>query len=75
MNLKTNDILQWTGTVCFMAMYTLMSLNLYPWNIVAGALGSTCYLVWCIRVANKPQMLVNCVGIIMCLAGLVKAFG
>jgi hypothetical protein len=75
MNLKTNDILQWAGTVCFMAMYTLMSLNIYPWNIVAGALGSTCYLIWCIRVANRPQMIVNCVGIVMCLAGLIKAFG
>ena len=75
MKLEINDILQWTGTVCFMAMYTLMSLNIYPWNIVAGICGSTCYLLWCIRVANKPQMVVNAVGILVCSVGLVKAFG
>ena len=73
--MKLNDVLQWTGTVCFMGMYGLMSLNMYPWNIVAGALGSTCYLVWTIRVANRPQMLVNVVGIAMCVFGLFKAFG
>lgn len=73
--MKVNDLLQWAGTLCFMGMYTLMSLNLYPWNIVAGILGSTCYLIWCIRVKNRPQMIVNCVGIVMCALGLVKAFG
>ena len=75
MKLEINDLLQWTGTVCFMAMYSLMSLNLYPWNIIAGMLGSTCYLIWTVRVVNKPQMLVNAVGLLVCVFGLVKAFG
>jgi hypothetical protein len=75
MTLKINDILQWAGTICFMAMYTLMSLNLYPYNIIAGMAGSTCYLIWTVRVVNKPQMLVNAVGLAVCVAGLVKAFG
>ena len=75
--MKLNDALQWAGTVCFMAMYTLMSFypNLHPWNIVAGALGSTCYLAWTIRVANRPQMLVNSIGIAVCIAGLFKVWG
>ena len=75
MKLEINDILQWTGTVCFMAMYTLMSLNLYPWNILAGFCGGACYMMWSLRVANKPQMVTNAVGITICVVGLFKAFG
>jgi hypothetical protein len=73
--MKTNDIIQWAGTVCFMAMYTLMSLNMYPWNILAGLLGGSFYMLWSIRVANKPQMLTNLVGIAICIVGLFKAVG
>jgi hypothetical protein len=71
-----NEILQWAGTACFIAMYTLMSFfpSMHPWNIVAGMLGSTCYLLWCIRVANKPQMIVNAIGITVCVAGLIKLY-
>lgn len=73
--MKTNDIIQWAGTVCFMAMYTLMSLNMYPWNILAGLLGGSFYMLWSIRVANKPQMLTNLVGITICIVGLYNALG
>jgi hypothetical protein len=73
--MKTNDIIQWAGTVCFMAMYTLMSLNMYPWNILAGLLGGSFYMLWSIRVANKPQMLTNLVGITICIVGLYTALG
>ena len=73
--MKTNDIIQWAGTVCFMAMYTLMSLNMYPWNILAGLLGGSFYMLWAVRVANRPQMLTNLVGIAICIVGLFKVFG
>jgi hypothetical protein len=75
--LELNEILQWTGTACFIAMYTLMSFfpDLHPWNIVAGMCGSTCYLIWCFRVANKPQMIVNTIGLVVCVAGIVRSFG
>ena len=73
--MKLNDMIQWAGTACFMAMYTLMSLNMYPYNIVAGFLGGALYMVWSVRVANKPQMVTNFVGIAICLVGLFKAFG
>ena len=73
--MKFNDILQWTGTLCFMCMYSLMSANQYPWNIVAGLCGSACYLTWCIRVANKPQMIVNAMGVTITVLGLYKAWG
>ena len=72
-----NNALQWAGTACLLCMYALMSFypHLHPWNIVAGVLGGAFYLAWTIRVANKPQMLVNAVAIAIGLAGLFKAWG
>jgi hypothetical protein len=74
---QIDNLLQWTGTVCLLAMYVLMSFfpHLHPWNIVAGVLGGACYLAWTVRVANKPQMLVNGVAIAIGLAGLYNAWG
>jgi len=72
---KLNDAIQWAGTACFMAMYTLMSLNMFPWNILAGLLGGSFYMLWSVRVANKPQMLTNLVGIAICIVGLFKVWG
>jgi hypothetical protein len=48
--------------------------TLHPWNIVCGMAGGTLYFVWSYRTANKPQMIVNAAGILVCLAGLVKFF-
>lgn len=73
--MKLNDIIQWAGTACFMAMYTLMSLNMYPWNILAGFCGGSLYMIWSVRVANKPQMVTNAVGIAICVVGLYKVWG
>ena len=77
MRLSFNDWLQWAGTVCLLTMYVLMSFypHLHPWNIVAGLCGGACYLAWTIRVANKPQMIVNGVAIAIGTAGLFKAWG
>ena len=74
---EIDNALQWAGTACFMIMYCLMSFypNLHPWNIVAGATGGALYLVWSLRVANKPQIITNLVGVTICLVGLYKAFG
>jgi hypothetical protein len=72
-----NNILQWAGTVCLLAMYVLMSFypHLHPYNIVAGVLGGAFYLTWCLRVRNRPQLIVNVVAIAIGLAGLYKAWG
>ena len=74
---KMDNILQWTGTVCLLTMYVLMSFfpHLHPWNIVAGVLGGVCYLAWTIRVNNRPQLIVNAVAITIGLAGLLNAWG
>jgi uncharacterized membrane protein len=73
--MKFNDGIQWVGTGCFLTMYTLMSFDVYPWNIVAGFMGGFCYLIWSIRVANKPQLVTNIVALTICAFGLFKAFG
>jgi len=72
-----NNALQWAGTACFITMYTIMSFfaELHPWNIVMGCAGGTLFLIWSYRVANKPQMIVNAVGVAVCVAGLIKIWG
>jgi len=72
-----NNILQWAGTVCLLAMYVLMSFypQLHPYNIVAGVAGGALYLAWTLRVRNTPQLIVNAVAITIGLAGLYKAWG
>ena len=74
--MKLNDILQWAGTACLMTMYILMSFfpEMHPWNLVAGMLGGGCYLAWTILVANKPQMIVNGMGVTITVLGLFKAW-
>lgn len=68
--------LQWLGTSALITMYVIMSFypELHPWNIVAGCLGGLFYFAWSFRAANRPQMIVNAAGIIVCVAGLVKAW-
>ncbi len=57
-----------------MVMYVIMSFfpEQYPWNLVAGCTGGLLYFVWSYRTANKPQMIVNAAGILVCCAGLAK---
>lgn len=76
MRLPLNEALQWAGTACLLAMYALMSFypHLHPWNIVAGICGGACYLAWTVRVANRPQMIVNGVALVIGFAGLYRAW-
>jgi hypothetical protein len=71
-----NSTLQWLGTSCLITMYVVMSFfpNLYPLNIILGCLGGMFYFAWSYRVANRPQMLVNMAGILVCLAGLINLY-
>ena len=69
-----NHTLQWLGTTALMMMYIIMSFfpELYPWNVGAGCCGGMFYFAWSYRTANKPQMIVNAAGIVVCIAGLVR---
>ena len=77
MKLEINEILQWTGAVFIIAGHSLNAVgpSMYPYNILAFFLGTILFLTWTIRVANKPQMVVNLVALCIGISGLVKAFG
>jgi hypothetical protein len=77
MNLKINDVLQWTGAVFIIAGHSLNALGpaVYPYNILAFFVGTILFMAWSIRVANRPQLLVNIVALAIGLIGLVKAIG
>ncbi len=74
---KANEILQWTGAFFIGAGHVLNTLgSAYHqdfWNIAAFAVGTTLFLAWTIRVANKPQMAVNVVALALGALGLVKS--
>lgn len=69
------DGLQWFGASNMIAAQVITSLFpvLYPYNIVLFALGGMSFLVWGILVKNRPQIMVNIVGLVICVGGLFKA--
>jgi hypothetical protein len=71
-----NNTLQWLGTLALISMYIVMSFypEAYPLNIVMGTLGGSFYLAWSFRTNNKPQILVNAAGILVCVLGLIRAY-
>jgi hypothetical protein len=77
MKLEINEILQWSGAVFIIAGHSLNAVGpaAYPYNILAFFLGTILFMAWSIRVANKPQLMVNIVALAIGLTGLVKAFG
>ena len=77
MKLEINEILQWTGAVFIIAGHSLNAVGpaAYPYNILAFFLGTILFMAWSIRVANKPQLLVNIVALAIGFSGIVKAFG
>jgi hypothetical protein len=77
MKLDTNEILQWAGAVFIVAGHSLNAVGpeACPYNILTFFIGTILFLIWTVRVANKPQMFVNLVSVLIGLSGLVKAFG
>lgn len=76
-NINKNEVLQWTGAVAIIAGHVLNAIGpaVYPYNILVFAVGTVAFLIWAIRVANKPQAVVNVVSLAIGLVGLYKAFG
>jgi hypothetical protein len=72
-----DEILQWIGAVAIIAGHALNAIgpSVYPYNIIAFTVGTVAFLVWALRVANKPQAVVNVVSIAIGLVGLIKAYG
>lgn len=72
-----NSLLQWAGTAALMIMYCIMSFapELHPLNLVCGFIGGALYLTWSYRERNRPQQIVNLAGMLVCVAGLIRAWG
>jgi hypothetical protein len=48
---------------------------MYPWNIIVFAIGTVMFMLWALRVGNRPQLMVNVVSLAIGLVGLYKAIG
>ena len=75
--LDINETIQWLGTAFILTMYVIS--NFFPGyddlrNSVA-LVGGLCFFAWSYRVANKPQMIINGVAIVLCVVGLLKSLG
>ena len=77
MKLEINETLQWAGAVFIIAGHALNAVGpaAYLWNILAFFAGTVFFMWWSIRVANKPQLLVNLVAITISAMGLIRAIG
>lgn len=77
MKLEINDVLQWVGAVFIIAGHSLNAVgpSAYPYNILVFFLGTILFMTWSIRVANKPQLMVNIVALGIGFMGLAKAIG
>ena len=73
--MRLNDMLQWLGAVFIIAGHVLNAMGADGYNILAFTLGTVAFMAWAIRVANKPQTLVNVVAIAVCAIGLFRAYG
>jgi hypothetical protein len=74
---QIDEVLQWVGAVAIIAGHVLNAVGpaVYPYNIAVFAVGTVAFLAWAIRVANKPQAVVNVVALAIGLVGLYNAFG
>ena len=77
MKSKINDILQWTGAVFVIGGHSLNAIGpaAYPYNILVFIVGTSLFLIWSIRVVNKPQLLVNIIALGIGITGIFNAFG
>ena len=72
---QIDEVLQWTGAVAIIAGHVLNAIGpaVYPYNIAVFAVGTVAFLAWALRVANKPQAVVNVVALAIGLVGLYNA--
>jgi hypothetical protein len=74
--MTNQDRLQWLGAISFIGAQIITSLFplLYPYNIILFATGGLAFLTWAFMVGNQPQIVVNIVGLVITVLGLIRAF-
>ena len=72
---QIDNTLQWTGAVAIVLghAFNAMGPAMYPWNIIVFAIGTVLFMLWALRVGNRPQLMVNVVSLAIGILGLVKA--
>lgn len=75
MKFDLNEVLQWSGALFIIAGHMLNAVGKDGWNIAAFTIGTVFFMIWSVRVVNKPQMAVNVVAISIGFLGLFRAFG
>ena len=72
-----DNILQWTGAVAIVLGHAFNAMGpvMDPWNISVFAIGTVMFMLWALRVGNRPQLMVNVVSLAIGLVGLYKAIG
>ena len=77
MKIRIDEAIPWVGAVFIIAGHSLNAVGpaAYPWNIVTFFAGTVTFLIWTLRVRNRPQMLVNVVALGIGATGLIRAFG
>jgi hypothetical protein len=70
-----DDTLQWAGAGFIIAGHGSNAVGpaAYPINIVAFLIGTLLFLIWSLRVKNRPQLMVNCVAMAIGAGGLMRA--
>jgi len=73
--IKSNELIQWIGAITIIAGHLLNAVgpSAYPYNVLAFLIGTVAFLVWSLRVSNRPQIVVNIVALIIGLFGIIKA--
>jgi hypothetical protein len=76
LKIHVDETIQWIGAVFIIAGHSLNAVGpaVYPWNIVTFFAGTVSFLIWTLRVRNRPQMLVNVVALGIGATGLIRAF-
>ena len=79
MKFDLNEVLQWGGAFFISAGHVLNAIgSAYHndvWNQLSFAVGTTLFLMWTLRVANKPQMAVNVAALATMTVGFYRAWG
>jgi hypothetical protein len=76
MRSQLNEVIQWVGTAFILSMYVVSNFFEGQDALRNGIamIGALCFFTWAYRVANKQQMIINGVAIVLCSIGLFRAF-
>ena len=75
MKSHVNETLQWIAAVFVILghVFNAIGPSAYPWNILVFLIGITFFLIWSLRVKNRPQTVVNVFSLGITILGLFRA--